>query len=212
MTLNAKSLHGFSDEVRVMDPKSDPDDDILLIRRLKQGDQDAATAIYLRYAERLLQLAKSQTPDLLQSRIDPEEIVQSVFRTFFRRAADGQYVAPEGDELWKLFLVMALNKIRTRGAFHRAKKRDYRRTVQGLEPEDAANRDDTQEAYHVLRLSIEDFIEQYPDQHRDVVRLRIEGFEVNQIAEKLQRSKRTVERILQGFREQLMKSALIERS
>jgi|694.fasta_scaffold00049_60 RNA polymerase sigma-70 factor (ECF subfamily) len=211
MTLNAKSLHGFSDEVRVMDPKSDPDDDILLIRRLKQGDQDAATAIYLRYAERLLQLAKSQTPDLLQSRIDPEEIVQSVFRTFFRRAADGQYVAPEGDELWKLFLVMALNKIRTRGAFHRAKKRDYRRTVQGLEPEDAANRDDTQEAYHVLRLSIEDFIEQYPDQHRDVVRLRIEGFEVNQIAEKLQRSKRTVERILQGFREQLMKSALIER-
>ncbi|MFO0067017.1 MAG: helix-turn-helix domain-containing protein, partial [Pirellulaceae bacterium] len=48
--------------------------------------------------------------------------------------------------------------------------------------------------------------------HRDVVRLRIEGFEVNQIAEKLQRSKRTVERILQGFREQLMKSALIERS
>jgi RNA polymerase sigma-70 factor (ECF subfamily) len=185
-----------------MDPKSDPDDDILLIRRLKQGDQDAATAIYLRYAERLLQLAKSQTPDLLQS----------VFRTFFRRAADGQYVAPEGDELWKLFLVMALNKIRTRGAFHRAKKRDYRRTVQGLEPEDAANQDDTQEAYHVLRLSIEDFIEQYPDQHRDVVRLRIEGFEVNQIAEKLQRSKRTVERILQGFREQLMKSALIERS
>lgn len=195
-----------------MDPKSDPDDDILLIRRLKQGDQDAATAIYLRYAERLLQLAKSQTPDLLQSRIDPEEIVQSVFRTFFRRAADGQYVAPEGDELWKLFLVMALNKIRTRGAFHRAKKRDYRRTVQGLEPEDAANQDDTQEAYQVLRLSIEDFIEQYPDQHRDVVRLRIEGFEVNQIAEKLQRSKRTVERILQGFREQLMKSALIERS
>jgi len=195
-----------------MDPKSDPDDDILLIRRLKQGDQDAATAIYLRYAERLLQLAKSQTPDRLQSRIDPEEIVQSVFRSFFRRAVDGQYVAPEGDELWKLFLVMALNKIRTRGAFHRAKKRDHRRTVQGLELEDGVDRDDTQEAYHVLRLSIEDFIEQYPAQHRDVVRLRIEGFEVNQIAEQLQRSKRTVERILQGFREQLMKSALIERS
>jgi len=195
----------------MIDPNSGPNDDLLLVRRLGQGDQDAATALYLRYAERLLQLAKKQTPDQLQSQIDPEEIVQSVFRTFFRRAANGQYIAPEGDELWKLFLVMALNKIRTRGAFYRAKKRDYRRTVQGLISEESPSRDNTQEAYHMLRLSIEDFIEQYPDKHREVIRLRIEGLEISDIAEKLQRSKRTVERILQGFREQLIKSALIEK-
>jgi len=67
----------------MIDPNSGPNDDLLLVRRLGQGDQDAATALYLRYAERLLQLAKKQTPDQLQSQIDPEEIVQSVFRTFF---------------------------------------------------------------------------------------------------------------------------------
>ena len=39
--------------------------------------------------------------------------------------------------------------------------------------------------------------------HRDIINLRIEGHEVAAIAERLGRSKRSVERILQGFREML---------
>ena len=40
--------------------------------------------------------------------IGREEIVQSVFGSFFRRARSGDYDVPVGDELWKLFLVIAL--------------------------------------------------------------------------------------------------------
>jgi len=43
---------------------------------------------------------------------------------------------PPGEDLWKLLLVIALNKIRARGTFHRAAKRDVRRTrrIDGLDP------------------------------------------------------------------------------
>ena len=60
-----------------------------LLRRFRVGEQDAATRLYLRYANRLHGLASKQTGPELQTRLDPEGIVQSVFRTFFRRAKEG---------------------------------------------------------------------------------------------------------------------------
>ena len=56
-----------------------------LIQRLKAGQSSAATALYMRYAQQLRGLAMKQTSPGLASRIDPDDVVQSVFRTFFRR-------------------------------------------------------------------------------------------------------------------------------
>src|SRR5258708_6129020 len=102
-----------------------------LVRRFQGGQSDASTQLYLRYAERLHALAASQSSADLARRVEPEEIVQSVFRTFFRRAAQGHYTIPDGEELWKLLLVIALNKVRAAGAHHRAAKRDVRLTAGG---------------------------------------------------------------------------------
>ena len=95
------------------------------------GQPDASTELYLRYAERLHALVVAQSSKDLARRVDAEEIVQSVFRTFFRRASQGHYSVPEGEEMWKLLLVIALNKVRAAGAYHRAAKRDVRQTVAG---------------------------------------------------------------------------------
>ena len=86
------------------------------------GHDDAATQLYLRYAHRLRALAVRQTADDLKTRIDPEDIVQSVFRTFFRRVCRGEYSVPEAEQLWKLFLVISLNKVRGVGAATRIRK------------------------------------------------------------------------------------------
>src|SRR5439155_9824678 len=91
-----------------------------LLRRLRGGDQDAATQLYYRYAHRLLALAEKNRARDLASRVDAEDIVQSVFRIFFRRAAEGHYDVPAGEDLWKLLLVLALNKIRAQRVHHRA--------------------------------------------------------------------------------------------
>jgi RNA polymerase sigma-70 factor (ECF subfamily) len=176
-----------------------------LLRRLQHGQADASTELYLRYAERLLALTANQSSPDLARRVDPEDLVQSVFRTFFRRASLGHYTVPDGEEIWKLLLVIALNKVRATGAFHRAAKRDVRRTVGGEAFDRAVESHPSQDeaALNFLRMVVEELLEGLPDAHRRMIELRIEGQEVNDIAVAVQRSKRSVERVLQDFRQRL---------
>lgn len=172
-----------------------------LLERLHQGDQEAATAIYARYADRLLALAERKTGTELRTRFDAEDVVQSVFRTFFRRAALGAYVVPEGDELWKLFLVIALNKIRRLGAHHRTDKRDVKKTESLFDsPAGGRLQPMSEDSLRVLQLTVDELLSKSPEHVRAMVRLRIEGRDVAEIAELTSRSKRSVERALQNFR------------
>src|SRR3954470_24029280 len=86
-----------------------------LLRRLRVGSEDAATALYLRYASRLRHLTAANTSPQLARRVDADDIVQSVFRAFFDGAGQGLYDVPAGEDLWKLLVVIALNKIRSAG-------------------------------------------------------------------------------------------------
>lgn len=176
-----------------------------LLRRIRLGSQDAATQLYLRYAQRLQALTRARCGSDLAPRIDAEDIVQSVFRTFFRRVADGSYDVPDGEELWKLFLVIGLNKIRRTGAYHRAAKRDVRLSSGGevleIAAETAGASNET--SLNVLRMVVDDVLAGLPPVHQEIVNLRIEGHEVTEIATRVGRSKRSVERILQEFRELL---------
>ena len=176
-----------------------------LLRRIRGGEEDAATALYLRYAERVQALARAKTSTTLATRVDPEDVVQSVFRTFFRRASEGSYDVPEGEELWKLLLVIALNKIRSLAEFHRAAKRDVGNTV-ALEAADAASEaspHDSAQALKILEMIIAELVGGLPEAQQEIIRLRIEGHGVAEIADQTQRAKRTVERTLQNFRSQL---------
>lgn len=170
-----------------------------LMQRLHGGDREAATEIYVRYADRLLGVAQRNTPADLRMRFDPEDVVQSVFRTFFRRAESGAYSVPEGEELWKLFLVISLNKIRRLGNFHRSAKRDVTKTTP-FSPQSEEDRQEAHDSVRLLELTIEELLGQCPEHAREMVRLRIEGCDVAEIAAKTSRSKRSVERVLQHFR------------
>lgn len=178
-----------------------------LVKRLQSGEDDAATALYVRYANRLQRLAKYQTSDELSLRVSSDEIVQTVFRTFFRRASQGQYSVADGEELWKLLLVIALNKIRKLSEFHHAKKRDIRRTNSfdsNFFDTRIQNSDDQDTAHLVLKITVDELLSKLPESHQEVIRLRIEGNSIPEIAQKTERAKRTAERILQEFRQSLL--------
>ena len=184
-------------------PSQEPSDQSLL-RRFRSGEQDAATRLYLRYAKRLHGLATAQTGADLNARLDPEDIVQSIFRTFFRRAQEGHYEVPDGEELWKLFLVIGLHKIRDAASFHRAGKRSVDRTI-GMSFE-SGDLDPTAPdglAEQTLRLVIDELLTSLSENQREIIMLRLDGEQVEEIAAKTQRSLRTVERTLQKFRELL---------
>ena len=177
--------------------------DASLLRRFQAGEVDAATELYRRYAARLLDLAAAKTSADVKQRVDPEDIVQSVFRTFFRRASLGEYEVPDGDELWKLFLVIGLNKIRAVAGFHKAAKRDVRQTTGGEATAAAGATTPDDLAYRTLQMTIDELLVPLPETHREIIHLRTSGFEVAEIAARVGRAKRSVERILQEFRQKL---------
>jgi RNA polymerase sigma-70 factor (ECF subfamily) len=174
-----------------------------LLRRFRAGSDQAATELYLRYARQIYRLAQANCGGDLARRIDASDIVQSVFSSFFRRARDGQYEVPDGQDLWKLLLVMALNKIRAQGNFHRAGCRDVGVTRLGGAMDEAADDRHDEQALTVLRLVVDEILMHHLPVNRDIVRLRIEGHEVAEIARRVNRSRRTVERVLQEFRQEL---------
>jgi RNA polymerase sigma-70 factor (ECF subfamily) len=196
----------------VVEPQegSSPDDgplsDRRLLERFQSGDREAAELLYARYAERLRALTRRKSSSALACRMDPDDIVQSVFRNFFHAAREGGYDVPPGEDLWKLLLVIALNKIRARGTFHRAAKRDVRRTrrIDGQDPFTLAKENPHgQSGVMFLKMAADEALAQLPPLQRRIVELRMQGYQVHEIAGLTGRSLRTVERTLQHCRRQL---------
>jgi RNA polymerase sigma-70 factor, ECF subfamily len=170
-----------------------------LLRRLVDGQDTAADALFRRYADRIRALARAKLPVHLTPRADPEDVVQSVFRAFFESARKGLYQVPDGHTLWHLLGVVTVNKVRSLHAHHAAARRDARLTIawgpETLEPAGIGT--------DLLEVAVRDVLEQLPTSERAAVELRLEGYEVAEIAGRVGRSKRSVERSLQKARERL---------
>jgi DNA-directed RNA polymerase specialized sigma24 family protein len=87
------------------------DGDAILMQRFREGDQQAAAALFQRYVGKLVSLAQRRLSAQLGRRIDAEDIVQSAFRSFFRGTRDGRFQIEPGQELWRLLAVMTVTKL-----------------------------------------------------------------------------------------------------
>jgi RNA polymerase sigma factor (sigma-70 family) len=178
-----------------------PQSDGSLVRAFQLGDQSAAAALFDRYADRVRGLAGSRCAGNYAARFDADDIVQSVFKALFQGIRQSGYRVPADGQLWGLVLVLALNKIRTQVDHHRAAKRNVHRTqpADGLAhpPQDADASAD------FLRVVLDDIMTGLPESNRQIVQLRMAGYEVKEIATQAGRSRRTVERVLNDFRARL---------
>jgi RNA polymerase sigma-70 factor (ECF subfamily) len=182
----------------------DAPSDHVLLSEFRSGNQDAASELYRRYAPRLRALAKVGHATDLASRLDCDDIVQSVFKSFFRGVRRGAYDIPAGEELWHLFLAITLNKIRAKGVHHRAAKRDVRLTVRSRAIEKYPDpRHSDEQAMLLLKMGVEETLSQLPERHRLVAELRMEDRGIAEIAGRLGCSRRSIERILHDCRVRL---------
>jgi len=55
-----------------------------------------------RYTQRLLALARRQLPERVRSRVDAEDVVQSVYRSFFRRLNEDRFSFADSHDVWRL--------------------------------------------------------------------------------------------------------------
>jgi RNA polymerase sigma-70 factor (ECF subfamily) len=180
-----------------------PAGDRTLVRYIRGGDEAAANELYRRYAARLLKVVADRCSPAFAARFDPDDIVQSVFRTLYQGVRAKFYDAPEDGELWGLLFVLAVNRVRDELAYHAAARRNVHRTSGGPSPDELLTRDHT--AATLLRMQVDEYLARLPADEREVVGLRMTGHTVAEIAQRTGRARRTVERILQNARTQLVR-------
>jgi RNA polymerase sigma-70 factor (ECF subfamily) len=147
----------------------------------------------------------------LRRRLDAEDVVQSVFRTFFRRAQGGQFEVEDNERLWSLLCAITLTKVREKARFHRRQKR-------GLDREAAlpATRDERGESYFspaapgLTPAEAAEFADQFErlmetldEEERQLVNLKLQDYTSEQIAASMNVSERTVRRLLQRVKSRL---------
>ena len=182
-----------------------------LMSCLQQGHPDAARHIFHRYSHRLVALAAKRLPAAVQTKEAPEDVVQSVFRTFFRRQAEGGFVVDDWDRLWKLLAAITVHKCGHRLERWLADCRDVRRE-QSPPQGDGSCVDDwltadpspTPAEAVLLRETLEEILQGLSERQRPVVLLRLQGYSIAEIAEQLLCSERTILRHLEAARDQCM--------
>lgn len=180
-----------------------PPSDQLLVERIRSGDDDAAAMLYARYADRVMWFVQARASDQLKQQVEPEDIVQSIFASVFRGMESRGYDAPQGGTLWHLIAVIAIHKVRKNATRRTAAMRDVRRT-QSLDALDAEQGSEV-EATQEMELAVREAIESLSPQEQSVVSLRLQSYTVDEIAEQMGCSLRTVERRLQQARLALSK-------
>jgi RNA polymerase sigma-70 factor (ECF subfamily) len=176
-----------------------------LVKRFQDGDRQAGDRLFAHYAQRLTRVAGQYLSRKLAGREDGEDVVQSAFRTFFRRSLEGQFQIDSSAELWRLLVKITVLKARAKGRYHTAALRDVRAEAAA---EDAWL---TQAAAHepgpveaaALVDQIEALLRGLPPAYGRILEMLLEGRSKSEIARNLHVSRTTVHRVVDLFRQRL---------
>jgi RNA polymerase sigma-70 factor (ECF subfamily) len=179
-----------------------------LVQRLESGDAEAAAILFDRYARRLIGLARRRLDERVRCKVDADDVVQSVFRTFCRRAAERPFDLEGPDSLWALLVEITLRKCGRWNRYFHTRKRDVRREQTPLldsdcdmEPLDAAAPHPEDEA--VLREMVEHLLRGLDNRARAVCEMRLQGYEVDEIAAALKLSTATINRKIRNIKNRM---------
>jgi RNA polymerase sigma-70 factor (ECF subfamily) len=181
-------------------------DDLQLIAEFQAGSESAAQALFDRYCERLMRLAKRRIGQRMTSRVDPEDVVQSAYRTFFTQVKNDEFSFHEQDDLFKLLVRLTVHKALRQIAYHRAAKRNPElEALQSSNPQEFLQQISAESATPDMEVALLDEFEQFMGQlqplDRDVLQLKLQGYSTVEIAEKLGSYDRKIRRVLERIQE-----------
>ncbi|HEY1376906.1 MAG TPA: ECF-type sigma factor [Gemmataceae bacterium] len=184
------------------------------VTALKGGDAAAAQPLWERYHRRLVGLAREKLRTARRRAADEEDVVQSAFHSFFRGVAGGRFPQlDDRDNLWKLLVVITARKAVDQLAREHAKRRGGG-TLQG-ESRMSPGPDASDEAGIEQVVGDEpspEFAAQVAEEYgrlldvlgddtlRQVAVWKMEGLTADEIADRLDCSRRTVARKLETIR------------
>jgi RNA polymerase sigma factor (sigma-70 family) len=157
------------------------------IRRIRAGDQGAAADLVKRFEPLIRREVRLHLEDRRLSRLfDSMDVCQSVLASFFVRAASGQYDLNQPDQLVRLLVQMARNKLASAARMHGRRRRDLRRVEEcGEALERAAAPGPTPSEAVAWQELLVRFRAALTEEERQVADLRCEGLVWKEIAARL---------------------------
>jgi RNA polymerase sigma factor (sigma-70 family) len=165
--------------------------------------------------DRLTLLARTRLSARLATRIDPEDVVMSAWRSFFLGARNGRFALQRSGDLWRLLVSITLHKLYRQARRQSADKRSVAREVaSNVEFENYAipdHREPMPDEAIALADELQTQLELLEPFSRRVVELRLQGMTLEDIAADTHRSERTVRRTLESLRQRLTSALVTER-
>jgi RNA polymerase sigma-70 factor (ECF subfamily) len=180
------------------------------LTRLQARDGDAARELFRRFTGQLIALARRRLDGPLRHKVDSEDVVQSTYKSFFRRYDAGDLEFVNWNSLWGLLTLITLRKCADRVAYHRAERRDAAREVSapagseaGAPLPEALGREPTPDEAAVLTETVERLLADLDADERPLVELSLLGHSTQEISEQLGVPERTVRRVRERVRRRL---------
>ena len=182
-----------------------------LMARLRKGDDEVATRIFNRFGHQLIALARSRLGPQLRQKIDPEDVTQSVFRSFFAHQAAGELeYLRDWEGLWGMLVAFTLRKCGHRVEYFHAACRDVQREVSRHRPADQSGADwegytsePTPTEAAMLTEMIEQVMSRLEGRQRQILTLCLQGVRVSEISAEVGCTERTVYRVLDRVKEMI---------
>jgi DNA-directed RNA polymerase specialized sigma24 family protein len=179
---------------------------------LRAGDEAEAFRLFHRFGNRLVQLASLNLNDRVRQKVDPEEVADSVLRTFLRRTAAGQFDFADWNNVWSMLVVIAVRKCGHQLERFNAARRDVHREQALAGPGgdsdfhgwEAVAAGPTPLQAIMLNETIERLLDQFSSpSERRIVEMSLDGSNPQEICTETHRSERTVHRVRKRMREWL---------
>jgi RNA polymerase sigma-70 factor, ECF subfamily len=174
--------------------------------RLENGDEAGAREIFDRFAKHLITHARQRLAPRVQQKVDPEDVVQSVFKSFFRRQSDGHFTFDNWESLWGLLLQITIHKCNRWAERFGTQRRNIRGEA-SLSPGDQSDRDQdppcrgpSPQEIAVLNETLDALKAKLDPVEWNILTLRLDEHSVPEISGLVSRSERTVARTLQRIR------------
>jgi RNA polymerase sigma factor (sigma-70 family) len=172
------------------DPRESAEDNISFaefLSRIRMGDERAAAELVSKYEPALrLEIRMRMKDPKLRRLLEPADLCQSVLKSFFVRAATGQYDLDSPEKLLALLRTMARNKVVQQTRRQRALRRDLRRDVslhEGIPH--AAAADPSPSRIAIGREMLDALRGKLTIEERQLADLRSQGCEWAEIAQRL---------------------------
>jgi RNA polymerase sigma-70 factor, ECF subfamily len=172
-------------------------------------DADSKAA-FQQFSRRLIGLARAHLHGRLQHKVDPEDVVQSAYKSLLLRYGEGALAAKGWEGLWGLLTLITIRKCADRARHYRAECRDLGREAGASCGPDSnpawlevTAREPTPDEAVILAETVADLLQRLDGDERTIVELSLQGYSTQEISEQTGRAERSVRRLRERVRRHL---------